>query len=113
MDGVVASMREHAAAERPDVMNKTSRFRGVCKANGGKGPKPWQAQISVTEDGKPRNIHIGSFAREEDAARAFDRANIAKLGHGKVTTNFPVTDYREEWAQLEALGVDGAVAREA
>ena len=53
---------------------------------------------------------IGYFAREEDAARAFDRVSIAKLGHAEAPTNFPVAEYRAEWAELEALGVDGVVA---
>ena len=88
-----------------------SGFRGVTKVNGGKGAKPWTARIKVTEDGKGRLIHIGNFARE-DAARAYDRVSIAKLGHAKAKTNFPVAEYRAEWGQLEALGVEGAVARE-
>merc|ERR1712097_10605 len=88
-----------------------SRFRGVTKMKGRKA-KPWAAQASVTEDGKPRRINIAYFAREEDAARAFDRVNIAKLGHAKAETNFPVAEYRAEWAELEALGVDRAVAME-
>ena len=87
-----------------------SRFRGVTKEKS--KIKPWRAQIYVTVDGKRRQIHIGNFAREEDAARAFDRVNIAKLGHAKAKTNFPVAEYQEEWGQLEALGVEGAVARE-
>ena len=104
----MALVREHAAVERPE---KASRFRGVYKdmrANA----KPWEAQISVTEDGKHRTITIGTFAREEDAARARDRVNIAKLGHAKAKTNFFVAEYRAEWAELEARGVEGAVARE-
>ena len=71
--------------------------------------KPWRAQIQFRENDKHRNIYIGSFAREEDAARAFDRASIAKLGHAEAKTNFPVAEYQEEWSELEALGVDGAV----
>ena len=74
--------------------------------------KPWKAQIVVTEDGKSRLINIACFAREEDAARAYDRVSIAKLGHAEAATNFPVVEYRAEWGQLEALGVDGAVACE-
>ena len=77
----------------------------------GRKTKPWVAQIGVTVDGKQRNIGIGTFAREEDAARAFDRVNIAKLGHAKAKTNFPVVKYRAEWAELEALGTGAAVAR--
>ena len=72
-----------------------SRFRGLTKMKGLK-VKPWQAQIYVTEDGKHRKIHIGTFAREEDAARAWDRVSIAKVGHAQAETNFPVEQYREE-----------------
>ena len=89
-----------------------SRFRGVTKAHGGKGAKPWKAKIQVSKGGKLRQIHIANFAQEEDAARAFDRVSIAELGHTQARTNFPVAEYQEEWAQLEALGVDTAVARE-
>merc|ERR1712091_373193 len=88
---------------------QASRFRGVSKFKRAKA-KPWAAQIKVTEDGKQRTITIGRFAREEDAACAFDRVNIAKLGHAEAPTNFPVEQYRAKWAELEALGVEGAVA---
>ena len=86
-----------------------SRFRGVSKFKERKA-KPWAAHIKVTEDGKQRTITIGYFAREEDAARSFDRVNIAKLGHAQAKTNFPVAEYRAKWAELEALGVKRAVA---
>ena len=111
VDGAVALMREHAAAERPDVMDKASRFRGVYKSKKRK-TNPWTAQIHVTEDGKRRLIHIANFAREEDAARAYDHASIAKLGHAKAKMNFPVAEYRAELGQLEAMGVEWTVARE-
>ena len=110
VDAAAALMREHAAAERPEAMNKASRFRGVSKANGGKGPKPWTSRISVTEGGKRRLVHFGTFAREEDAARAYDRVSIAARGHAEARTNLPASEYRAEWAELEALGVDGAAA---
>ena len=101
-------MKEHAAAERPE---KASRYRGVYKLKGGTA-KPWAAKIGVTEDGKRRQIKIGYFTREEDAARAYDRVSIAKLGHAGAKTNFPAAEYRAEWAEQKALGVEGAVARE-
>ena len=89
----------------------TSKFRGVTKDKR-RVRKAWMARIHVTEDGKRRPIHIGYFAREEDAARAFDLVNIARLGHAQAKTNFPVAEYQAEWAELEALGVEGAAARE-
>ena len=101
-----------AGEQQGGRVGKKSRFQGVKKANGGKGPKPWVAGITVTEDGKRRQIHIATFAREEDAARAFDRVSIARLGHAKAKTNFPAAEYRAEWAELEALRMDVAVARE-
>ena len=99
--------REHRAGNGGGGTG-ASRFRGVSRVERLK-TKPWQARIKVTKNGKKRNIYIGSFAREEDAARAFDRASIAKLGHAEAKTNFPVAEYQEEWSELEALGVDGAV----
>ena len=110
VEGAVALMREHVAAERVEMMNKASRFWGVSK-NKRAMTKPWVAHIKVTENGKRRKITIATFAREEDAARAYDRVNIAKLGHAKAKTNFPAAEYRAEWAELEALGVEGAAAR--
>ena len=107
--GAAELMKEHAAAERVEVMSMASRFRGVSKQKGRKA-KPWSAQINVTEEGKQRRIHIGNFTREDDAARAYDRVSIANSGHGKAKTYFPVAEYREEWAVLEALGVDGTAA---
>ena len=109
VDGAVALMREHAAAERVEVMSMASRFRGVSKFKERKA-KPWKAKITVTEDGKKKTITIAHFAREEDAARAFDRVSIAYRGHAQAKTNFPVAEYRAKWAELEALGVKGAVA---
>ena len=102
---------QEEGSKRGKAGRGASRFRGVTKLKGTKA-KPWKAQINVTEDGKRRFIHIGSFAREEDAARAYDRVSIAKLGHAEAETNFLVGDYRAEWAELEALGVDGAALRE-
>ena len=56
--GGAAVVRAHAAAERPDLMKKTSKFRGVVKDKSKKA-KPWAAQIHVTEDGQRRPIYIG------------------------------------------------------
>ena len=111
VDGAAALMREHAAAERLDVMDKASRFRGVSKYKRVKA-KPWMAGIQVTENGKGRRIHIGYFAREEDAARAYDRVSIAANGHMEARTNFPPAEYRAEWTELAAMGVGRAVACE-
>ena len=40
---------------------------------------------------------------------AYDRVNIAKLGHAEANTNFPAAEYRDEWELLEAVGAAKAV----
>ena len=109
--GSPARRRPGTAAKPRSRGPASSRFRGVGKIKD-KQTKPWVAQIVVTEDGKYRRIYVGRFAREEDAARAFDRVSIAARGHAEAKTSFPVAEYRAEWARLEALGLEGAVARE-
>jgi hypothetical protein len=64
------------------IRGKTSEYRGVSWS---KSSKKWQAQIHF--DGKQR--HLGYFADEKEAARAYDRASRAHHG-GKAKLNFPV-----------------------
>ena len=59
----------------------SSKYKGV---HFHKGPRPWQAQIHVP--GQPR--HLGNFAKEEDAAIAYDAA--ARKWFGEFAcVNFP------------------------
>jgi len=59
--------------------DKAARFRGGSRFEGRK-TEPWKAGIDVTADSEGGHFNVGCFAREEDAARAWDRVNIAKLG---------------------------------
>ncbi|MEO8611310.1 MAG: HNH endonuclease [Chloroflexota bacterium] len=56
----------------PKPVKSKSRYRGVCWVRG-----RWRAQISV----KARDLHLGYFASEMDAAKAYDKA--AKQYHGR------------------------------
>ena len=47
-------------------------------------PKPWVAYINVQE----RTKHVGSYATEMEAARAYDKAAMEHR-KGKVILNFP------------------------
>lgn len=60
----------------------TSRYKGVCWHG-----KKWTAGIAL--DG--RRKHLGLFANEEDAARAYDRAAVEQWGQF-ARTNFAMSD---------------------
>ena len=102
---------------------QTSSFRGVSLL---RQTGKWHAQINVGG----RQLHLGFFASEEAAARAYDRAAIHKAGPGGSAstaavssaavastpgvaapfspqppppTNFPLSEYEGEVAMLQAL----------
>ena len=56
----------------------TARFKGVCRQSGRRasGGRPWRAQIMVGG----RQLYLGSFATEEGAACAYDRAAVEHYG---------------------------------
>lgn len=85
----LATKRENARNRRQLRAKKTSRYHGVCYRH------PWRAVIcagDVDEQGRSKQIYLGHFATEEEAARAYDRAAIAHFG-AFATTNFPREDY--------------------
>eukprot|EP00884_Botryococcus_braunii_P005696 jgi/Botrbrau1/15127/Bobra.0283s0006.1 len=69
----------------PSVRRGTSRYRGVCRFNPKSGPSRWKAQIVCAGQVK----HLGYFATEEDAARAFDRSAVVLRGP-TAELNFPL-----------------------
>eukprot|EP00894_Picocystis_sp_ML_P002171 jgi/Pico_ML_1/52688/g3361.t1 len=78
--------------------HKSSRslHRGVrLEACDGK----WQSRIKT----KGKELYLGAFGTEELAARAYDRAAICIHNHYNATTNFPVTEYKDEWEKLEGM----------
>ena len=81
----------------------TSQYRGV---SWNKARRQWQVQMSARKVGK-LTINLGYFdyEDEEDAARIYDRAQIAYLGQNEVEfTNFPLAEYSQELDWLEGLG---------
>ena len=67
---------------------RSSQFKGVTWF---KRDSKWRAQISagpILENGKSKNLHLGYFADEADAARAYDAA--ARRAFGEFAAlNFP------------------------
>ncbi|KAG1661851.1 hypothetical protein FOA52_011618 [Chlamydomonas sp. UWO 241] len=63
---------------------KTSDFIGVCWHT---GVLAWQVQLWDPQ--AKRRQHIGTYASEEDAARAYDYATVKMHGPGYTKRNFP------------------------
>ena len=89
---LVATLR--AKARRHGT--QTSQFRGVSLL---KQTGKWHGQINV--GGK--QLHLGFFATEELAARAYDRAAIHKASAegGVVVTNLDISVYESEMETLK------------
>jgi hypothetical protein len=65
-----------------------SRFKGVRQDH--RGGQRWTAQIQRTVNGKNLHRHLGTFANEEDAARAYDAAALERFGEF-ARLNFPLS----------------------
>ena len=55
----------------------------------------WEASLWLTG----KQLYLGGFESEEDAAHAYDLAALACKGRG-VPTNFPASHYRAELAEV-------------
>jgi hypothetical protein len=81
------------AANRQKRKNTSSRFNGVSFA---KRKSKWQGKICY----QGKQIHLGYFDSEVEAARAYDRAAIKY--HGEFARlNFPREDYADEINELK------------
>jgi hypothetical protein len=66
---------------------KSQKYKGVV-FSGGK----WQAVCYLPGQGR---ISVGSFGKEEEAARAYDKAALKNLGYARAKINFNKSDYQE------------------
>eukprot|EP01024_Parvocaulis_polyphysoides_P060495 TRINITY_DN6606_c0_g3_i4.p1 TRINITY_DN6606_c0_g3~~TRINITY_DN6606_c0_g3_i4.p1 ORF type:complete len:381 (+),score=74.42 TRINITY_DN6606_c0_g3_i4:190-1332(+) len=88
-------------ADKKGGARSTSRFRGVthhCRTG------RWEAHI--WEEGK--QIYLGSFNSEEQAALAYDLAAIKCRGQD-ATTNYDVQNYQYELNNLESITKDDLI----
>jgi hypothetical protein len=85
-----------AQARRHD--SRTSPYRGVSLL---RQTGKYHAQINVQR----KQIHLGFFFSEEEAARAYDRAAIfkASVEGGVICTNMDINEYRDEIPALQSM----------
>lgn len=81
----------HGNMRNQSKVSGSSRFKGVY-ASSTKGK--WQAAVRVTENKKARNVYLGTFAVEEDAARAYD-ARVKELFGEFAKTNADLGLYEQ------------------
>jgi hypothetical protein len=88
----VATVQQNMRNRTRKSASHTCRFKGVTWC---KGMRQWQAQIrvgDVRQDGRARNMYLGCFHSDIDAARAYDVAAIKHFGDF-AATNFPREEY--------------------
>ena len=73
----------------------SSKFRGVSR---NKQRGKWQS--SIKDQGKGKQVNLGLYNTELEAARAYDRAAVRCKGK-KAATNFNVNEYKDELAEFE------------
>ncbi|KAG1677934.1 hypothetical protein FOA52_001352 [Chlamydomonas sp. UWO 241] len=97
------AQKRKVPSEQPRVTT-SSAFRGVTPRN---TTGPWEARL-WDKDTK-RNVNLGQFRSEEEAARAYDRAKIVFNGTEE-KTNFHLTEYAQELPQLRTMTREEVVA---
>lgn len=78
--------------------SRTSLYRGVSLL---RQTGKFHAQINVQR----KQLHLGFFFSEEEAARAYDRAAIfkASVEGGAICTNMDINDYKDEIPMLQSM----------
>jgi len=71
--------------------------RVACRRRARRLTQRWEASLWLTG----KQLYLGGFESEEDAAHAYDLAALACKGRG-VPTNFPSSTYRAELAVVAA-----------
>ena len=85
----------HASGTCRQSVASSAKAQGVLK----------RLALSATLCGAILQVHLGFYATEEDAARAYDRAAITKGARDRtrIITNMDIQDYAEELEVLRRI----------
>jgi len=70
--------RSQNCQNRKKLKNTVSKYRGVYRSRS--KSKPWKTQLSVNTNSIPKNIHIGYYETEMEAAIAYDIEALKRYG---------------------------------
>jgi hypothetical protein len=98
----VAGPRATKRHSRDQEGNPRKSFRGVSRH---RLTQRWEASLWL--NGK--QLYLGGFDVQDDAARAYDLAALACKG-AKAVTNFPPDQYQEQLSQIQNYGEEEVVA---
>ncbi|GAX80238.1 hypothetical protein CEUSTIGMA_g7676.t1 [Chlamydomonas eustigma] len=83
--------RQNKMSDQSSPVTKLSQYKGVHWRY-----SRWRAQIYAQGETFP----LGDYSKEEDAAAAYDRALISKLGYEHAETNLPKQNYKDQASDL-------------
>jgi hypothetical protein len=85
----IATGSQSGANRRKPFKPTSSRYKGVNWTGKNSKNRPWQATIHYKVDGKRKTFHLGRFADEADAARAYNAAAIERFGEFAFLNDVP------------------------
>ncbi|XP_038979321.1 AP2-like ethylene-responsive transcription factor At1g79700, partial [Phoenix dactylifera] len=112
------SKPKHRKGKKPDkahpdsIKRRSSIYRGVTRHRwtgrfeAHLWDKNWQHPV---QNKRGRQVYLGAYDAEADAARAHDRAALKFCGPEAIL-NFPVETYREESEEMQAMSKEELVA---
>ncbi|XP_010922935.1 AP2-like ethylene-responsive transcription factor At1g16060 [Elaeis guineensis] len=95
-----------SSRRRSSIYRGVTRHRGSGRYEAHLWDKNWQHPV---QNKKGRQVYLGAFDDEVDAARAHDLAALKLWGPGTIL-NFPVEIYREEYKEMQTMSREEVLA---
>ncbi|XP_010922928.1 ethylene-responsive transcription factor WRI1 isoform X1 [Elaeis guineensis] len=101
-----AKNSDESSRRRSSIYRGVTRHRGTGRYEAHLWDKHWQHPV---QNKKGRQVYLGAFTDELDAARAHDLAAL-KLWGPETILNFPVEMYREEYKEMQTMSKEEVLA---
>ncbi|XP_026661158.2 ethylene-responsive transcription factor WRI1-like [Phoenix dactylifera] len=95
-----------SSRRRSSIYRGVTRHRGSGRYEAHLWDKNWQHPV---QNKRGKQVYLGAFDDELDAARAHDLAALKLWGPGTIL-NFPVEMYREEYMEMQTMSYEEVLA---